>query len=292
VEAVAREPSPSPFSNYAYAVLTANALRTPDKVALTYCGERSFTYAELNGRVNRVAHALLAAGVTPGTRVASLMNETLHVAEVYLAQMKIGSVVAALNPYWPEDTVAEVVERAALEAHGRLDVLINNAGVIKYKRIEDMTPQECRRIIDINLVGQWLGVRAVIEPMRAAGGGSIINVSSVEGFVGAAGLAAYSASKFGVRGLTKAAARELGPYGIRVNSIHPGAILTAMTTDPEIVAATADSAESFFKQLPLARMGKTRDVTGLVVFLASDESGYCTGSEMVVDGGMITGVGY
>jgi fatty-acyl-CoA synthase len=111
---VAREPSP--FSNYAYAILTANALRTPDKVALTYCGTQSFTYAELNATVNRVAHALLAAGVTPGTRVASLMNETLHVAEVYLAQMKIGSTVAALNPYWPEDTLAQVVDRSGCTA--------------------------------------------------------------------------------------------------------------------------------------------------------------------------------
>ena len=100
----------SPFSNYAYAILTANALRTPDKVALTYCGTQSFTYDELNRKVNKVAHALLAAGITPGTRVASLMNETLHVAEVYLAQMKLGSIVAALNPYWPVDTLRQVVE--------------------------------------------------------------------------------------------------------------------------------------------------------------------------------------
>jgi fatty-acyl-CoA synthase len=106
----------SSFTNYAHAILTANALRTPDKVALTYCGEQSFTYDELNRRVNRVAHALLAAGVTPGTRVASLMNETLHVAEVYLAQMKIGSIVAALNPYWPEDTLAQVVEHSECTA--------------------------------------------------------------------------------------------------------------------------------------------------------------------------------
>lgn len=102
----------SPFSNYAYAILTANALRTPDKVALTYCGDQSFTYDQLNRKVNRVAHALLAAGVTPGARVASLMNETLHVAEVYLAQMKIGSTVAALNPYWPADTLRQVVEHS------------------------------------------------------------------------------------------------------------------------------------------------------------------------------------
>jgi acyl-CoA synthetase (AMP-forming)/AMP-acid ligase II len=111
---MAREPSP--FTNYAYAILTANALRTPDKVALTYCGEQSFTYAELNRNVNKVAHALVTAGVTPGMRVASLMNETLHVAEVYLAQIKLGSVVAALNPYWPEDTLAQVVEHSECTA--------------------------------------------------------------------------------------------------------------------------------------------------------------------------------
>ncbi|MDL4771551.1 MULTISPECIES: class I adenylate-forming enzyme family protein [Thermomonosporaceae] len=106
----------SPFSNYAYAILTANALRTPDKVALTYCGDQSFTYDQLNRKVNRVAHALLAAGVAPGDRVASLMNETLHVAEVYLAQMKIGSTVAALNPYWPADTLRQVVEHSECTA--------------------------------------------------------------------------------------------------------------------------------------------------------------------------------
>jgi 3alpha(or 20beta)-hydroxysteroid dehydrogenase len=117
-------------------------------------------------------------------------------------------------------------------------------------------------------------------------------VSSVEGYIGAAGLAAYSASKFGVRGLTKAAARELGAHGIRVNSIHPGGILTAMTTDPDVVAATAGSAEAFLKNLPLSRMGRPKEVTGIVVFLASDEASYCTGSEILVDGGILTGAGY
>jgi 3alpha(or 20beta)-hydroxysteroid dehydrogenase len=190
----------------------------------------------------------------------------------------------------PEDWTAAV--DAAVDSYGKLDILVNNAGILKHKRIEEMTLEECRSVVDVNLIGQWIGVKAVIEPMRAAGGGSIINVSSVEGYIGAAGLAAYSASKFGVRGLTKAAARELGPYGIRVNSIHPGAIATTMTMDPDVVAATADMAESFFKQLPLARMGKPRDVTGIVVFLASDEASYCTGSEMLVDGGILTGAGY
>jgi len=182
--------------------------------------------------------------------------------------------------------------RTATEEFGGLDVLVNNAGIIRHRRIEDMPLEEFRRVLEVNLIGQWLGVKAVIEPMKAAGGGSIINVSSTEGFIGAAGLAAYSASKFGVRGLTKAAARELGEYGIRVNSIHPGGILTPMVSDPDVVAATADSAEAFLKALPLKRMGRTREVTGLVVFLASDDSSYCTGSEVLVDGGMLTGAGY
>jgi 3alpha(or 20beta)-hydroxysteroid dehydrogenase len=175
---------------------------------------------------------------------------------------------------------------------GRLDVLVNNAGILRHRLIEDMSLEECSRIIEVNLIGQWLGVKSVIAPMKAAGGGAIVNVSSTEGFIGASGLAAYSASKFGIRGLTKAAARELGEYGIRVNSVHPGAILTPMITDPDLVAAKAESADSFLRALPLSRMGNAEEVTGAVVYLASGESGYCTGTEVVVDGGMLTGAGY
>jgi 3alpha(or 20beta)-hydroxysteroid dehydrogenase len=187
----------------------------------------------------------------------------------------------------------EAAVKTALTAFGRLSVLVNNAGVLRYRRIEDMAVAEFTRIIEVNLVGQWLGVKSVIAPMRAAGGGSIVNVSSTEGFVGAVGLSAYSASKFGVRGLTKVAARELGEYGIRVNSIHPGAILTPMVTDdPELVSAKAESAGAFLRALPLGRMGDPEEVPGLAVFLASDESTYCTGGEFLVDGGMLTGAGY
>ncbi|SFN10245.1 MULTISPECIES: glucose 1-dehydrogenase [Actinomadura] len=186
-------------------------------------------------------------------------------------------------------------ERAAETAtstFGALNVLVNNAGILRHKTIEDMTLDEFRTILDVNLVGQWLGVKTVTAPMREAGGGSIVNVSSTEGFIGAAGLAAYSASKFGVRGLTKSAARELGRYGIRVNSIHPGAVLTPLTMQDDIVSATADNADAFMKALPLGRMGKSQEVSGLIVYLASDDSSYCTGSEVLVDGGMLTGAGY
>ncbi|MVZ99512.1 glucose 1-dehydrogenase [Actinomadura sp. LD22] len=180
----------------------------------------------------------------------------------------------------------------ATSAFGALHVLVNNAGIIRYKTIEEMSLEEFRRIIDVNLMGQWLGVKSVTAAMREAGGGSIVNVSSTEGFVGADGLAAYSASKFGVRGLTKSAARELGEYGIRVNSIHPGGIVTPLFMQDDIIAAKAGSADALLKALPLGRMGKTREVSGLVVYLASDDSSYCTGSEVLVDGGLLTGAGY
>ncbi|WP_019634075.1 glucose 1-dehydrogenase [Actinomadura atramentaria] len=190
----------------------------------------------------------------------------------------------------PDDWARAV--STAVDAFGGLNVLVNNAGILRHKTIEDMTVEEFRRVLDVNLLGQWLGIKSVTPALRAAGGGSIVNVSSTEGFVAAAGLAAYSASKFAVRGLTKAAARELGRDGIRVNSIHPGGILTPLTMQDDIVAATADRADAVLAGLPLGRLGKTREVSGLVVYLASDDSAYCTGSEVVVDGGLTTGAGY
>ncbi|MFG2086605.1 MULTISPECIES: glucose 1-dehydrogenase [unclassified Spirillospora] len=190
-----------------------------------------------------------------------------------------------------EDDWHNAVETAT-SAFGALHILVNNAGIIRHKTIEEMSVDEFRQILDVNLIGQWLGVKSVTAAMREAGGGSIVNVSSTEGFIGASGLAAYSASKFGIRGLTKAAARELGKYGIRVNSIHPGGVLTPLSLQDDVVSATADSADAFLKALPLGRMGKSKEVSGLVVYLASDDSSYCTGSEVLVDGGMLTGAGY
>ena len=132
----------------------------------------------------------------------------------------------------------------AVDTFGRLDVLVNNAGVLAFATIADMPLAEFRRILEVNAVGCWLGMKAVIEPMKAAGGGSIINISSIEGFTGAAGLSAYSASKSAVRGMTKAAARELGQFGIRVNSVHPGGVLTSMTLGQP---GSAEQADAFLK---------------------------------------------
>ncbi len=179
----------------------------------------------------------------------------------------------------------------AVEAFGRLDVLVNNAGVLKFASIAEMPLDDFRRILEVNAVGCWLGMKAVIEPMKAAGGGSIVNISSIEGFTGAAGLSAYSASKFAVRGMTKVAAQELGPFGIRVNSVHPGGVLTRMTLEQ---AATFDrvDGDAFLRSLPIARFAEPVEISRLVAFLASDESSYSTGSEFVADGGILSGPGY
>ncbi|MFF0869478.1 glucose 1-dehydrogenase [Nonomuraea sp. NPDC003560] len=178
----------------------------------------------------------------------------------------------------------------ATELHGRLDVLVNNAGILAYGRIQDMAPEDFDRVIDVNLKGTWLGVKSVIEPMKAAGRGAIVNISSIEGFVGAEGLSAYAASKFAVRGLTKSAARELARFRIRVNSVHPGAINTAMAVNPDLMAEV--DAEAFVKSMVIKRFAKPVEVSHVVAFLASDRASYCTGSEFTVDGGLLTGAGY
>jgi 3alpha(or 20beta)-hydroxysteroid dehydrogenase len=195
--------------------------------------------------------------------------------------------------YIHQDVTSETDWAAAValtvETFGKLDVLVNNAGVLKIATIADMPLADFRRILEVNTVGQWLGMKSVIEPMKAAGHGSIVNISSIEGFTGAAGLSAYSASKFAVRGMTKAAARELGQFGIRVNSVHPGAVLTQMMFDQ---ADSGKDGEAFLKAMPLGRFAESVEISRLVAYLASDESSYSTGAEFLADGGILSGPGY
>jgi 3alpha(or 20beta)-hydroxysteroid dehydrogenase len=165
-------------------------------------------------------------------------------------------------------------------AFGRLDVLINNAGIMQFKGMLQTTFPEYRRIIEINQFGCFLGMRAVAGAMRDSGGGSIVNVSSIQGLEGGVGMIGYSASKFAIRGMTKVAAGELGRFGIRVNSIHPGAIDTEMGR-----AGVGDQGDEILKGLPIGRMGRVEEVASMVCFLASDESSYSTGAEFVCDGG-------
>lgn len=170
--------------------------------------------------------------------------------------------------------------QATVERYGSLSVLVNNAGIVNGNLIHQYEVAEWRAILDVNLTGTFLGIRAGVTAMAASGGGSIVNVSSVEGFRGSPGLHGYTATKFAVRGLSKSAALELAPKNIRVNSIHPGFIRTPMT---------AGSPEDFLS-IPMGRGADPAEVSAMVLFLASDESSYCTGSEFVVDGGLLSGV--
>jgi 3alpha(or 20beta)-hydroxysteroid dehydrogenase len=169
------------------------------------------------------------------------------------------------------------------EAFGEITVLVNNAGVLQFSAIAETSLADYERVIAINQTGTFLGMRAVIPSMTRAGGGSIVNLSSVEGIAGMGYLVAYTASKFAVRGMTKVAAMELGAHGIRVNSVHPGAVDTPMVSDA-LGGVPVDLAR-IGEKVALRRIGQPEDIANVVLFLASDESGYCTGSEFVVDGG-------
>ncbi len=176
------------------------------------------------------------------------------------------------------------VVSTAVDAFGRVDVLINNAAIHWLRSIEDETIEEFQRLLSINLAGTFLGIKAVIAPMRAGGGGSIVNISSAAGLVGYAWHGAYASAKWGVRGLSRVAAIELGPSGIRVNSVHPGPINTDMLGPDR-----AGLGDKRFSHIPLRRVGEPVEVAELVLFLASDASSYISGGEFTVDGGSLAG---
>jgi 3alpha(or 20beta)-hydroxysteroid dehydrogenase len=178
----------------------------------------------------------------------------------------------------PDDWEAAV--STALNDFGTLNVLVNNAGIVALGQLGKFDLAKWQKVIDVNLTGTFLGIQAAVEPMKAAGGGSIINVSSIEGLRGAVMVHPYVASKWAVRGLSKSAALELAPHKIRVNSIHPGFIRTPMTKHLPDDMVT----------VPLGRPGTSEEVASFVLFLASDESSYATGSEFVMDGGLVNDV--
>jgi 3alpha(or 20beta)-hydroxysteroid dehydrogenase len=177
---------------------------------------------------------------------------------------------------------------AALDAFGAVNALVNNAGISYPPKSIIKTPvDEYRRVIEVNQIGAYTGIHVVAPAIIEAGGGSIVNVSSVNGFVGAWGIAAYASSKFALRGLTRVAAIELARKGVRVNSIHPGPIDTPMLRGG--LPPGSDPVQAMARVIAAGRVGTVDEVAAMVAFLLCDDSSYCYGSEIVLDGGYLAG---
>lgn len=171
------------------------------------------------------------------------------------------------------------VVTAAENAYGPVSALVNNAGILRMDAIADQSPASFRQVLDVNLFGAWLGIHTTVPSPRRAGGGVVVNVSSTAGLMGYAGIGAYTASKWGLRGLTKAAALELAADRVRVCSIHPGPIRTSMTADMDENLAAAQ---------PIPRFGTAEEIAAMAQFIVA-EATYSTGCEFIADGGAITG---
>lgn len=203
------------------------------------------------------------------------------------AELGDAAVYQRLDVTKPEDWSAAVA--VAQECFGKLNVLVNNAGILLCGSIESLPLETYRKVIEVNQVGCWLGMKLVLPAMKEAGGGSIVNLSSVAGMEGVADNSAYCASKFAVRGMTKVAALEFGRFNIRVNSVHPGGIDTDMVKNP---AFSEEDSAATYRSLPIPRVGRPEEASELVLFLVSDKSSYCTGSEFIIDGGLMAGSDY
>ena len=233
--------------------------------------------------------------ITGGARGQGAVDAELFVREG--AQVIITDVLAeagqataaATGARFQVQDVASEASWAAVVAdimatHGRLDILVNNAGIFVGGRLVDTTLADYERVLAVNQRGVFLGMKAVAPHMCEAKRGSIVNISSLAGMEGTAGAFAYTASKWAVRGMSKAAAQELGRFGVRVNSVHPGFIDTDMMHQtPAVQSGKLDRA---LRMVPLGRTAESIEVANLVLFLASDESSYCTNGEFTVDGGL------
>jgi 3alpha(or 20beta)-hydroxysteroid dehydrogenase len=243
------------------------------------------------------------AFVTGGARgIGAATAKLLHAegAKVVIADRRAdeaGIAVDVMNAarrgsalFVPLDVASEKDWQLAIEAteraFGPIGVLVNNAGIIRVVPLDQMTVENFRKVIDTNLVGTFLGLKYGAESLKRAGGGSIVNFSSVQGMEGREGFTAYSASKFGIRGLTKSAAIELGPFGIRVNAVVPGPTKTKMIERP---GWKDEDYDGMYGKYPLGRMANADEVARMVLFLASDQSSFCTGGDYVVDGGTLAG---
>ena len=244
----------------------------------------------LDGKVALITGAARGQGAEHAARFVREGAEVVVADVLDDAGAKVAASLGAAAHYVHLDVTDEASWSAAVEEtvarFGRLDVLVNNAGILRVAPLVDTSVEDYMAVVSVNQLGCFLGMRTAVPPMIEAGGGSIINVSSVAGMQGLPGVMGYVASKSAIRGMTKAAAVELGHSGIRVNSVHPGTIDTPMVGGEEFADVDADAV---YAALPIPRIGQPADISPIMVYLASDESSYCTGSEFVIDGGQVAG---
>lgn len=250
------------------AVPAAEEVNLEHKVAIITGAARGQGAAEARLFVARGARVILTDVLADeGRQVAAELGDRAHFVPHHVADEHSWSVVID----------------AALGRFERLDVLVNNAGIHRVRAITEERAADVASLLAVNLVGPMIGMAQVVEPMARGGGGSIVNISSLAGLEGIWGHGAYGASKWGLRGLTKTAAIEFGPRGIRVNSVHPGPIVTPMLPVPP------DQLEGRFDYAPLQRAGQPEEVAQVVAFLASDAASFISGAELTVDGGLGAG---
>lgn len=183
-----------------------------------------------------------------------------------------------------EDWIATV--KAAVDRFGKLDILVNNAAVTHFGAAEELRKEDAERVLGINVIGTMMGVKHAVPALEANGRGVIVNISSVDGLRGCNGLIAYTASKWAVRGMTKALAYEFGPRGIRVVSIHPGGVNTLMGNP---AGETGEALDRHYRRVPLQRIGEPEEIARTTLFVCSDEASYISGAEIAVDGGWTAG---
>ena len=244
--------------------------------------------ALVSGGARGLGRAMAEEFVDEGARV--MIGDVL-VEDAQATAKELGDACQATELDVTQEESWAAAIQAVSETFGGLDILVNNAGTAEGAPFAETTLESYRRVTEVNQTGVFLGMRAAVEPMKARGGGSIVNISSIEGMVASPLIISYTASKWAVRGMTKAVAIELAPFGIRVNSIHPGHVHTGLASQPgeDLSFKEAMIEEHSRRHAPMGRTGTPQEIAKMAAFLASDDSSYSTGSEFVSDGGFITG---